>query len=332
MGLPSLVLAALLASSASAQDGPGTAPSAIVKGVKSADLSGQFIDKGTRDQSVIGSCHAFAAVALLEAAYFRAQGHIIRLSEEDLFLHGTVLTGDTHAARCHAGLKCVLAEGNYVDKNLRHALEHGVLAGSQYKQFVDRWRKFREAEATRRRVFAFVRSKEFLLDFTDDEPPEPWVAYLQEEGARKEIAATLGVDIHDRDAERALIRDLFKGVQLERKEFPLIEEARIKSDKCRELGADRLTLIKAELDAGRPVAVSMYLNGLKSWGVAASGEHAYHAFALVGYKQGKKGLLFTTRNSWAGVNPPVAEHQLCRVFSVESLLVPGETGGLAASP
>ncbi|MBI5247480.1 MAG: hypothetical protein HY923_09880 [Elusimicrobia bacterium] len=80
------------------------------------------MDPPKRDQSNIGSCHAFAAVAMLEAAYSRGYGH--RLSEEDLFVQRTILTGDAHSDVCRTGLKCGLMEGNFVDGDIRHVLEN----------------------------------------------------------------------------------------------------------------------------------------------------------------------------------------------------------------
>jgi len=91
---------------------PETAPPSSLP--DTVDLSGQF-DPELREQGSVQACHAFAAVALLEAAHFRSTGERLRLSEADLFFRSRPLK-----------------EGGVMRADLRYALKHGVLPGDAY--------------------------------------------------------------------------------------------------------------------------------------------------------------------------------------------------------
>jgi len=81
------------------------------------DLSAQWVD-GPRRQHDLNSCHAFAAVALIEAAHYRRTGRHVRLSEADLFVQRMVLRD---------------RESGFLLRDLRIGLERGVAAGDWYE-------------------------------------------------------------------------------------------------------------------------------------------------------------------------------------------------------
>ena len=68
----------------------------------------------------------------------------------------------------------------------------------------------------------------------------------------------------------------------------------------------------------------MSLSGLTAWGQTDSTSDAYHAFMIVGYDSSDTGVIFHTRNSWGGTNPDIPDNQTCRIYAVNSVLVPGE--------
>lgn len=97
---------------------------------------------------------------------------------------------------------------------------------------------------------------------------------------------------------------------------------------CRMDGAEQERFIDGELLRGRPVAVSMALDGLGDWGqtTPTGGDgRAYHAFIIKGMRVWPDGTkYYSTRNSWGGIDPMVEADHLCRVIAVESLVLPGE--------
>lgn len=90
------------------------------------DLSAQF-DPAPRTQGRLQTCHAFSAVALLEAAYYRATGERARLSEADVFL------------RAWTGRR-VLTGNGLLREDLRGALDEGAAMGDFYPEFSARWK------------------------------------------------------------------------------------------------------------------------------------------------------------------------------------------------
>jgi hypothetical protein len=216
-------------------------------------------------------------------------------------------------------------EGNFVEGDVRHVLEKGILTGSQYAEFVKRYRVYRQAEINTRKAMARARAEKGATDFAfDDDPETSWTEKFSDPAFRKEVERSL-IRTDDRvDSERAQMKELFKDARLVRKDFPDFDDLKANAAECRIAGADARAAIVGELDAGRPVGVSMHLTGLKSWG-SQTDKHAWHAFVISGYEPGKTGLRFKVRNSWGGVNPDVLESQLCRIGSVENVLWPSET-------
>lgn len=92
----------------------------------SVDLTEQF-DPVLRDQGKMQTCHAFAAVALLEAARFRRTGERVRLSEADVFVRARTF-------------ERVVRDGGLLREDLWSALAEGAALGDHYAPFVARWK------------------------------------------------------------------------------------------------------------------------------------------------------------------------------------------------
>lgn len=112
------------------------------------DLDAQF--PRTRDgemQGAIGDCHDFATVALLETAIKRATGETRLLSPTDLFVHHTLKDSwDAEGNYVYGGVTAAneadLTEGDYLDKDVRYALSHGIatLKDEPYWPFYSEYR------------------------------------------------------------------------------------------------------------------------------------------------------------------------------------------------
>jgi hypothetical protein len=124
------------------------------------DLSCTFVDPPERNQGGVGSCHAFASVAALESAAYRAYGTKVSLSEADLFVSAHLsdgsyfsptnrkldlalgrpsqasgpLDGYVDRVRLAEGLKTdqpddLVEEGGDVWADLTYAIDNGVASG-----------------------------------------------------------------------------------------------------------------------------------------------------------------------------------------------------------
>ncbi|MDO8803447.1 MAG: C1 family peptidase [Elusimicrobiota bacterium] len=291
-----------------------------------ASLLTQFADPSTRGQANVGSCHAFGSVAVLEAAYFRAHGSKVQLSEADIFIRRTVLSKDWYRDFCSGGA-CKVSEGNDVLGDLEYAKANGVATSVGYDRFLERYRKFRAAE---QRTLEGIDAEEKRMGWLQRmlyDPKAHW-AQLQEGESSKRISQMLLLGQDPRiDTERATIKEKLKDFVIEQKTFPYLGSdvhALSAADRL-EKGEAQRSFILRELSAGRPVALSMSLSNLAGWGQTDTSEHANHAFMIIGFSRGADSRpVFHTRNSWAGVNPDIKEDELCRIFSAITVKVPGE--------
>lgn len=313
--------------------GPRAQAAAAAEAAQAArgvDLKAQFADPSDRDQGAVGSCHAFGSVAVIEAAYFRRYGRHIRLSEEDLFLQRTVLSGDVYDQFCSNG-KCELSEGNDPAVDIRYALEHGVLSGTAYQHFVTRYLSYRAAEQRTLQGIQRMRDEQGWLERLLYDPREHWKELQTNALSKRLLSNYLEGRDRNSDAERARVKNELSGLTLKTKSFAFIggsDAAKLTSAQCREKGLAQRHALSAEMNAGRPVAISMSLSGLPAWGQTDASKHANHAFMLLGYSDAGGKRTFHSRNSWGGQNPDVPEDQLCRVYGIDSVLGPGENSSL----
>jgi hypothetical protein len=305
----------------------GGAVRAAAEAPPRADTRGQFMDAAGRNQAGIGSCHTFGSIGVLEAAYYRQHGRRVRLSEQDLFIQRQVLSGDVYEGFVRTG-DGTLTEGGHPSVNLRHALDHGVLTGDGYAGFVRRWNRYREAE--RRTLDGLERERRrngWLVNLFYD-PRAHWRELQNAPETRRIINRYLQGRDDASDAERARVRRELAGMTLRTRDFEYRGEegTKLSAARCLAAGAPAARAIRGELDAGRPVVLSMTLKGLAAWGTAGSTDHANHAFVVTGYSVRGGRAVLHTRNSWGGMNPDVREDELCRVYSVSSVLARGERG------
>ncbi len=310
--------------SAPAGVSPASAPAPAAAGGK-VDLLPQFADPSTRDQSAIGACHAFGSVAVLEAAHYRNYHSFIKIAEQDVFLRRTVLSGDVYSSFCASG-KCEMAEGNDAAGDIRFVLEHGALTGGSYVKFADRYVKYRGAEQKTMAGIQEDYEKFSWLEKRMYDPRAHWKALSTEDNSKRILTNMLEGRGSAESAERDAVQKKFAGFRLRTKSnFDFKPEYKALPPKdCLAHASGQRAALKGELDARRPVCVSMSLSGLTAWGQTDQTRDAYHAFMIIGYDTTPAGLVFHTRNSWGGTNPDIPESELCRIFAVDSVLAPGE--------
>jgi hypothetical protein len=258
------------------------------------DLSAQWAD-GPREQAPLAACHDFAAVALLEAGYFRATGRRLRLSEADLFARGTALRG----------LRSVLVrENGILREDLRFALAEGVMTGDGYA--------------------AFAKNYKNSPRLTPLKGERKGLERILPQAATPEAAA-------DRARAREELGVLRVGGPGFLRFFGSAARVVLKGGAVRCRGRDRRrNLLQGRLAAGQPVGVGLLLNavsdpGLHSHEDAAGGEHY---LVVSGYERRDSGVVFTLRNSWdhrPGGNAELTESDLCAVFGISWISAPGES-------
>lgn len=301
--------------------GSGRQVGGAAGGAGGVDLSGQF-PTASRDQGDVGSCHAFASVALLEAAYYRKYGEHAVFSDADLFLRNTVLNGNIYSGNIvdrgftrngNPALKeggspsTVLAIGD-----IEFAIKHGVATTPQYSAFLDRYRRFREAE---QRTLADIekqrREMSWLARMLYD-PRKHW-AQMQRSPTNQRILQNflMGNDA-TLDAQREETRRKLQGFQAVKQLYITLPSSFSRpAEQCERDGAGRTASVRAELDAGRPVGISYFTDG--NWGS--------HVVVITGYSAGPDGsLTFKVRNSWgADGNADMSPKDMCKVHGLFSV-------------
>jgi hypothetical protein len=124
----------------------------------SVDLSAQF-SPGERLQQNLNSCHAFAAVALMEAAVYRRTGETIRLSEADLWVRTRTLLEREGGAMLHdlrVGLRRGVTPGDWYPE-MKGRYEEGMKSGDLLKRDLLPEARTPEAKKARRAVRDILR-------------------------------------------------------------------------------------------------------------------------------------------------------------------------------
>lgn len=298
-------------------------PKAAPPKPEGVDLKAQFADPSNRDQCNVGSCHAFSSIAVLEAAYFRQYGERVHLSEADIFLQRTVLSGDVYSDFCAEG-KCKLSEGNDVPGDVGFAIEHGVASSLQYDSFLERYRRYRSAEQKTMEGLQKTYEQESWLEKLLYDPRKHWRELQAEPRAKRILEMYLKGSDAQLAQERADNKAKLAGFKVQVKEFKYLGNAanKLKAQECKAKGVEQKKAFVEQLKASQPLSVSMSLSGLKAWGQTDTSEHANHAFTVIGYEAAPGGVVLKTRNSWGGDNPDVREDELCRVYKLVAVRAP----------
>lgn len=273
-------------------------PVSAAKGAPQApekvDLSSQFTGPA-RKQGHLGSCHAFVAVALIEAAYFREHGTRVRLSEADLFMRRNALPALPFLRS---------RETSMLRPGVKYALAHGVLPGDHYEAFEARHHAFKK------RFFKFLDGRRSVVEELLPESATP-----EASAAREKIRADLaGFAV---DGESIL---KFAGAAA---------RSAVKKDTVRCNEARVAGLLERQLNAGRPVGVGLNTGWTKSaaWRRDSDGPGGSHYFVVKGYDRTDAGLVFHTRNTWseeAGGSPDLSGEDLCEVFAMTYIRAPSD--------
>ncbi|MBI3298258.1 MAG: hypothetical protein HYZ75_08850 [Elusimicrobia bacterium] len=274
------------------------------------DLSGQF-PTASRDQHDVGSCHTFTAVGLLEAAYYRRTGEHARFSEADLYLRYRLMTGSAYDAWVWMK-KPELAEGGMVKGDIEAALRYGVATTPQYEDFLERYRRYREAE---QRTMADIERRRALDPWYVRllyDPRRHWQRLQQDPAAQRMLQDYLIGSDPALEREREENRRKLAGLSVDRRFYVTLPSSLdAPADACRRDGKPSTDFVMSELRAGRPVGVSYFTD--KKWGS--------HVLIIKGYRLDESGaVVFTTRNSWgASGNFDLQTSDMCKVHQVASV-------------
>ena len=238
------------------------------------DLKDQW-DYLPRNQGFFGTCAAFATVALYEAALARG-GKCTRLSEADLFIEGNVLKW-----RCWGddGDSCAgHVEGMNIAQLSDHVRTRGVLLGFDYDRLMAWYAQAKVRDGSRTRLSSGFLQNPFdyseLFGF-----PRATTRRLLEDYVTTSRAPASG-------GSRAAIARWAAGTTVVRRSWAP-GDISVAPRLCRMSGAEQERFIDGELMRGRPVAVSMALDGLSNWGMTtptSSDGRKYHAFIIQGLR------------------------------------------------
>ncbi len=326
------------------------------------DLSGQWWDV-SRSQ-YIGSCHAYCASALMEAAYFRSQrSEYVHICEDDVWLNATLFNSGEDGALDVFKMsgEPAINEGNWPDVDIQYVFDHGAT------QVLDENDEFHKSFAKNLKLWE--KSVIPLMDVCNKCIQQ--AAGMKQLGSGQPTTATEACDIRCKSAQALLkgpqidrmkkaisdegkimdtdaardqmrqgLKDQLKGSRLYKRRVDLGSDAhRLTSEsygKCKDsdTGKELLQTLVTELAAGHPIGVAMNLAGLPAWGLKNFKGSAAHAFVIKGYKKDFWGAYyFQTRNSWGPAlvqehqnqdNPDLDSDDLCRIEKMYIVLAPGE--------
>jgi hypothetical protein len=352
---------------------PAASPAASGPAKWDVDLSAQLPDNGG-NQGSIGDCHDFAAVNLLEAALYRRTGQHTSLSPADLFIQHTVLGPqffedfDVRTGRP--------AEGGFENYDAQYGLDQGVATHLDYDKFQKLYNDYLNST-----LDPEIQSLHLLSLPSSDDAKNPMIAATTKAAAATDQAALdrasksfdkkthavmdrIYQQIDPRAAtERMNLKQAVNGYRAASKTYPSNEvdyqstwdnksvNEQYAFHYCAEVGAAQTAVIRAELDAGRPVAVGLDIGGLPADGptmtetdygrIPKGIKPANHAVLVVGYVQLWKGYYAYKVRNWWGVQNigfvrlggalqrgALWDADACRIHLITTVLTPNETSTL----
>lgn len=267
---------------------------------------GAVFDDDFRDQCDTGSCHAFASVALLEAALRRRarDSEPVMLSDADLFLRTKVLDAKLMSFYRDdpSQIERELVEGGWPTVDLRYALKEGVARAESvpWDRFLVRFRDYRK------RRLATADLPEPADRLADD------TAFFYGEGDPESLPARLEA----LRLERREVLHLLRGFTVHSSTFPAFVRP---PAECAAEGKAVSARLMEDLAVRRPVVLCLKIGGLSEWGSAP--RFANHCIAIRGYTKPRGGpMTLLTRNSWGeDRNPDIPEDRFCRIYEVVSV-------------
>lgn len=321
------------------------------------DVSHTLPDAPTRNQSDAGSCHSFAATGLVESALYRQYGVRLRLSEADLFV-GRIVTDKDYYEEAAAAIRKVqgtgqapkdvdVSEGGHPSADVDFVLGRGMATNfaADYATMMLSYRRMRDAELRTMRGIARDNAdyapggnafqkwyfNTFVPLFYD--PGQHW-AELQTKPQSRAITqmALLGGPDNAKKlaAERELVKKAlagFKKVEASFSHHKPTSDTVKKPEACRAAGKKAGAWVRAQLEKGRPVAISMGVGGAQEWGSQPDDpdlDASNHAFLITGLSEEGGKATLVTRNSWGGDNPGVGEDRFCRIYAAATLTAPND--------
>jgi hypothetical protein len=293
------------------------------------------------DQGPVADCHDFAAVALVEAGYYRYHcpdpanpynsgncSKRLDLAPQDLFVCCTRECPVAAYKAVDGSMQCRLEEAGSPNLDVAYLVRNGVLPTDACRPY----REFSKSLHTKAQELQAKAQEELGKIMrqgpASDDLTVPGVKLTQAEEKQMEGPAL------DADQQRREIKQQLKGFHYDTESFdylPWEDLQKISPQDCDKEGRPQFEIINRELRAKRPVILAMSLRGLAAWKMKSApgpkdppGDTAGHAFLVVG-RDSKEGLtVFKTYNSWGGLNPDVSEQDLCRVMSITMVYAPNE--------
>ena len=279
--------------------------------------TGAVFDQDFRNQCDTGSCHAFASVALLEAALRRRHrdSERVLLSDADLFLRATVINGSLglRYRGDPSNVETFLIEGGWPSRDLKLALEEGVALAETvpWDEFLVKFRDYR-----RTRLAPDLAK---LPAPGGGKPPElaPGEKPPISDRTAADTAFFYGKDLTVVQDERARVKELLAGFTVHTNAFAAVAAPVVASDKCLASGQAVKNRLMEDLTVRRPVVVCLLIGGLPEWGTTSGS----HCVAITGYRKPRGGTMtLITRNSWGNDrNPDIPEDRFCRIHEVTSI-------------
>lgn len=258
-------------------------------------------------QGKTGSCHAFAATGMLEAAIKRRHGRLVTLSSADLFTRVALAKNRVRIFETEDGDATVTEiEIGRPEEGMSFALKEGIAyeETASWADFLDAYAEEKEARAERCEEIAGEAEsaacrrlglREYLEELKDEDSAAREKRLL---GASPKLAA-----------ERRETKALLSGLSVTNRSRydghfdPAAIRDPLDRAVCREKGRKQTELLVARLDERLPVAVCFAMDNLPGWDGDKKKESGNkHCVIVRGYRSEGEGPAarksFQVRNSW----------------------------------
>ncbi len=261
------------------------------------DLQCQFPTEST-DQHDVGSCHAFAAIALMEAAYFRQYGEHVKFSEADLLVRNTILT-PLYYHKYNIQSDVEVFEGNRIFGDIGGMLKNGVSRQKTYEEFMIHYPKYRNDEIA---MLSWLKSQPAIMRWFVN--PAKAMEYTKNDRQMQLLGKKF-------DYERHEFKEKIKNFEIKITTYAAYSLDNLTREQCKAAGIKQKNFIISELKAGRPVVIGY---------VALEGEHGV---VIDGMRKVANLTYFTLRNS-NKVDKYLQDTEFCTICEITSLITPSD--------